>query len=56
MSKIKTVRKWEKKYNIKLKWVNVPGSKVDNVRCEVCKEYKTQIMSCKNFNDSWIKV
>ena len=52
MSKIKTVRKWEKKYNIKLKWVNVSGSKVDNVRCEVCKEYKTQIMSCKNFNDS----
>ena len=55
MSKIKTIRKWEKKYNIKLEWVNVPGWKVENVRFEICKEYETQIMSCKKFNDSWIK-
>ena len=56
MTKIKTVRKWEEKYNIELKWVNLPGRKVENVQYEVCKEYKTQIMSCKNFSNSWIKV
>ena len=40
MTKIKTVRKWEKAYNIKLEWVNLPGVKVENVRQEVCKEYR----------------
>ena len=54
MTKIKSVRKWEKGYNIKPEWVNLPGGKAENVWCEVCKEYESQIMSCKNFN-SWIK-
>ena len=35
--------------------MNLTWEKVENVWCEVCKEYKTQIMSCKTFSNSWIK-
>ena len=55
MTKLKTVQKWEKEYQIKLKWVTLCGSKVENVQCIVCKEYEAQIMSSKNFSNSWIK-
>ena len=55
MTKLKTVQKWEKEYQIKLKWVTLPGNKVGNVQCTVCKEYEAQINSSKNFSDSWIK-
>ena len=37
-----------KEYQIKLKWVKLPGSKVGNVQCVYCKEYEGQIMSSKN--------
>ena len=46
MTKLKTARNREKEYNIKLEWVNLPGGKVENVRCIVCGENETQIMSC----------
>ena len=55
MTKTKSVRKWEKEYNIKLVWVNLPGGKVENIRCEVCEEYETQIMAFKNVSASWIE-
>ena len=55
VTKLKTVQKWEKEYQIKLKWVAMPGIKVGNVQCIVYKEYEAQIMSSKNFSDSWIK-
>ena len=48
MTKLKTVQKWEKEYQIKLKRVKLPGSKVGNVQCVYCKEYEGQIMSSKN--------
>ena len=48
MTKLKMVQKWEKEYQIKLKWVKLPGSKVGNVQCVYCKEYEGQIMSSKN--------
>ena len=31
MTKFKNVRKWEKEYNIKLEWFNLPEGKVENV-------------------------
>ena len=55
MTKLKTVQKWEKEYQIKLKWVTLPESKVGNVQCIICKEYEAQIISSKNFSDSWMK-
>ena len=45
MTKLMMVQKWEKEYQIKWKWVTLPGSKVGNVQCIICKEYEAQIMS-----------
>ena len=55
MTKLMTVQKWGKEYQIELKWVTLPGSKIRNVQCIICKEYEAQIMSSKKFSDSWIK-
>ena len=55
MTKLMMVQKWEKEYQIKWKWVTLPGSKVGNVQCIICKEYEVQIMSSENFRDSWVK-
>ena len=55
MTKLKTVKKWEVENKIKLKWILQNDGKVSEVCCVVCKEFESQIMSSKNFSDSWIK-
>ena len=55
MTKLMTVQKWEKEFQTKWKWVTLPGSKVGNVQCIICKEYEAQIMSSENFSDSSVK-
>lgn len=38
MPKLKTVRNWEKEYNIKLEWDVKPNGNAENIRCFTCKD------------------
>ena len=39
MPKLKTVKNWQKEYNIKLEWDIQPGGNAANIRCSTCKEH-----------------
>ncbi|CAB3983345.1 Hypothetical predicted protein [Paramuricea clavata] len=55
MPKLKTVKNWEKEYNIKLKWDVQPGGNAGNIRCSTCKEYDDRLQGLKNYSRTWVE-
>ena len=51
---LKTVRKWESEFNIKLEFDTNSDSKTYRIKCSDCKKWETRINSIKNFSKSWI--
>ena len=54
MPKLKTLRNWEKDYNIKLEWDVKPNENAENIRCFTCKDNDDQLQGLKNCNCAWI--
>ena len=51
---LKTLRKWESEFNIKLEFDTNSDSKIYRIKCSDCKKWETRINSMKNFSKSWI--
>ena len=54
MPKLKTVKHWEKEYDIKLEWDVKPSGNAENIRCLTCKDNDGRLQGLKNYNCSWI--
>ena len=54
MPKLKTIRNWEKEYNIKLEWDAKPNGNAENIRCFTCKDNDDRLQGLKNYNRAWI--
>ena len=52
---LKTLRKWEKEFQLKLDFDINTESKVCCIRCSDCKKWEPRIKEIKNFSDNWIK-
>ena len=52
---IKTLRKWEKEFQLKLDFDINTESKVCCIWCSDCKKWEPRIKEIKNFSDKWIK-
>ena len=52
---IKTLRKWEKEFQITLDFNTNSQNKVYRIRCSDCKKWEPRIKEIKNFSDKWIK-
>ena len=55
MPKLKTVKNWEKEYNIKLEWDFQPGGNAGSIRCSMCKEYDDRLQGLKNYSRAWVE-
>ena len=55
MPKLKTVKNWEKEYNIKLEWDIQVGGNAGNIRCSTCKEHDDRLHGLKNYNRAWVE-
>ena len=51
---LKTLRKWESEFSVKLEFDTNSDSKIYHVKCSNCKKWETRINSRKNFSKSWI--
>ena len=51
---LKTLRKWESEFSIKLEFDTKSESKIYRIKCSDCKKWETRINSMKNFSESWI--
>ena len=51
---LKTLRKWESEFSIKLEFDTNSDSKINCIKCSDCKKWETRINSTKNFSKSWI--
>ena len=51
---LKTLRKWESEFSIKLEFDTNSDSKIYRIKCSDCKKWETRINSMKNFSKSWI--
>ena len=52
---IKTLREWEKEFQVKLDFDINTKYKVCCIRCSDCKKWEPRIKEIKNFSDKWIK-
>ena len=52
---IKTLKKWEKEFQVKLDFDINTEYKVCCIQCSDCKKWKPRIKEIKNFSDKWIK-
>ena len=51
---LKTLRKWESEFSIKLEFNTNPDSKIYHIKCSDCKKWETRLNSMKNFFKNWI--
>ena len=51
---LRTLRKWESEFSIKLELDTNSDSKIYQIKCPICKKRETRINSIKNFLKSWI--
>ena len=51
---LKTLRKWESEFSIKLEFNTNSDSKFYPIKCSDCKKWETRINSMKNLSKSWI--
>ena len=52
---LKTLRKWENEFQLKLDFDINTESKVCCIWCSDCKKWEPRIKEIKNFSDKWIK-
>lgn len=55
MPKLKTVKNWQKEYNIKIEWDIQPGGNAANIRCSTCKEHDDRLQGMKNYSCAWVE-
>ena len=51
---LKTLRKWESEFSIRLEFDTNSDSKIYRIKCSNCKKWETRINTKKNFLKSWI--